>query len=67
MKRLLHRGKDSGRSDDQDESIIENRIRDYNAKTAPLANYYTAQNKFKGINGIGEIDAIFNSLCEAIG
>jgi adenylate kinase len=67
VKRLLHRGKDSGRSDDQDESIIANRIREYNAKTAPLANYYASQNKFKGINGIGEIDAIFASLCKAIG
>ena len=66
VKRLLNRGKDSGRSDDQDESIIANRIREYNAKTAPLANYYTAQNKFKGINGIGEIDSIFGALCAAI-
>lgn len=66
VKRLLNRGKDSGRSDDQDEAIIANRIREYNAKTAPLANYYTAQNKFKGINGIGEIDSIFGALCAAI-
>lgn len=66
VKRLLNRGKDSGRNDDQDEGIIANRIREYNAKTAPLANYYTAQNKFKGINGIGEIDSIFGALCAAI-
>ncbi|MFN5370778.1 MAG: adenylate kinase [Bacteroidia bacterium] len=67
VKRLLNRGKDSGRSDDQDEAIIANRIREYNMKTAPLANYYSAQNKFKGINGIGEIDEIFVALCKAIG
>lgn len=66
VKRLLNRGKDSGRSDDQDEAIIANRIREYNMKTAPLANYYSAQNKFKGINGIGEIEEIFVALCQAI-
>jgi len=66
VKRLLNRGKDSGRSDDQDESIIANRIKEYNAKTAPLAGYYAGQNKFKGINGIGTIDSIFNALCAAI-
>ncbi|MFN5318412.1 MAG: adenylate kinase [Bacteroidia bacterium] len=66
VKRLLNRGKDSGRSDDQDESIISNRIKEYNAKTAPLAGYYSAQNKFKGINGIGSIESIFKALCTAI-
>jgi adenylate kinase len=67
VKRLLNRGKDSGRSDDQDEAIIANRIKEYNMKTAPLADYYTAQNKFKGVHGIGSIEGIFASLCEAIG
>ena len=66
VKRLLNRGKDSGRSDDQDETIISNRIKEYNAKTAPLAGYYSAQNKFKGINGIGSIESIFGALCSAI-
>ena len=67
VKRLLNRGKDSGRSDDQDEAIIANRIKEYNMKTAPLADYYTAQNKFKGVHGIGSIEGIFASLCESIG
>jgi len=67
VKRLLNRGKDSGRRDDQDEAIIANRIKEYNMKTAPLADYYTAQNKFKGVHGIGSIEGIFASLCEAIG
>jgi len=66
IKRLLNRGKDSGRSDDQDETIIANRIKEYNAKTAPLAGYYSAQNKFKGINGVGSIETIFGALCSAI-
>lgn len=66
IKRLLNRGKDSGRSDDQDEAIIANRIKEYNMKTAPLADYYAAQNKFKGVDGIGSIEAIFEALCAVI-
>jgi adenylate kinase len=66
IKRLLNRGKDSGRADDQDESIIANRIKEYNNKTAPLANYYTNQDKYTGINGIGSLESIFNALCNAI-
>jgi adenylate kinase len=66
IKRLLNRGKDSGRSDDQDESIILNRIKEYNNKTAPLANYYHSQGKYTGINGIGSLEDIFNALCKSI-
>ncbi len=65
-KRLLHRGKDSGRADDSNESIIRNRINEYNNKTAPLKQYYTAQNKFHAVNGIGSIDEIFAALCSLI-
>lgn len=65
-KRLLIRGKDSGRADDSNESIIRNRIAEYNNKTAPLKEYYTAQNKFFAVNGIGSIDEIFASLCTFI-
>jgi len=66
IKRLLNRGKDSGRSDDQDENIIANRIKEYNNKTAPLASYYSAQGKYIGINGIGTLETIFSDLCNAI-
>jgi adenylate kinase len=66
VKRLLNRGKDSGRSDDQDENIIRNRIVEYNNKTAPLKKFYQNQGKFKSIEGIGSIDEIFGRLCSAI-
>jgi adenylate kinase len=66
VKRLLLRGKDSGRADDQNESIIENRIKVYNSETSPLIDYYKAQNKFKGIHGMGSIDDIFGRLALAI-
>jgi len=66
VKRLLLRGKDSGRADDQDKSIIENRIRVYHNETAPVKDFYDAQNKYKGIDGMGSIDDIFGRLCKAI-
>ncbi len=65
-KRLINRGKESGRSDDQDETIISRRIDEYNSKTAPLKDYYTVQGKFSGINGIGSIEEIFDRLCRVI-
>ena len=65
-KRLLERGKSSGRADDANESIIRNRIQEYNNKTAPLKEFYTQQNKLQSIVGVGSIDAINAKLCEAI-
>lgn len=66
VKRLLERGKVSGRSDDQDESVIRNRIKTYEEKTAPLKAYYSGQNKFKAIEGVGTIDEISHRLYQAI-
>ncbi len=66
VKRLLLRGKDSGRADDQNESIIRNRVNEYNNKTLPLKKYYSEQTKFHSINGIGSVNAIFNDLQERI-
>ncbi len=65
-KRLLKRGEISGRSDDQDISIIENRINVYKKETAPVMNFYDDQNKFQKIDGMGSIDEIFDRLCAAI-
>ncbi|MCW0483169.1 adenylate kinase [Gaoshiqia sediminis] len=66
VARLLNRGKTSGRADDQDVSIIENRINVYNEKTSPLKNYYAAQNKHFGINGMGTIDEIAGRLKDTV-
>ena len=65
-KRLLERGKSSGRADDANESIIRNRIKEYNNKTAPLKEFYTQQNKLQSIEGVGSVDAINAKLCKAI-
>jgi len=62
VERLLERGKTSGRADDADESIIRNRIKEYYNKTAILKNYYTAQNKYFGVDGVGSIEDITNRL-----
>lgn len=64
QKRLLLRGKDSGRPDDANPEIISKRIQEYNDKTAPVANFYKAQNKYQSVNGIGSIDEIFDSICQ---
>lgn len=66
-KRLLLRGKDSGRADDQNPEIIANRINEYNTKTAPLKSFYEGQGKYRGVYGIGSIDSIFEKLCIEIG
>jgi len=66
ITRLLERGKVSGRADDQDRSIIANRISVYNKETFPVKDFYEAQGKYKGVYGIGEIDAIFGKISEAI-
>ncbi len=66
VKRLLLRGKDSGRADDANEEVIRNRIRIYNEQTAPVADYYAAQGKHIAIDGTGSIEEIFARLCKAV-
>ena len=63
VKRILDRGKSSGRADDNDESIIRNRIEVYNQETAPIYNYYNDYEKSQKIDGIGGIDEIFDRIC----
>jgi len=64
--RLLKRAEVSGRADDADPEIIQNRIDNYNRQTAPVADFYKAQGKLKLVNGIGSIDEIFTHICEVI-
>ena len=62
IRRLLSRGQDSGRADDQNESIIANRINEYNNKTAPLKDFYASQNKLSEIEGLGSVEDIAQKL-----
>jgi adenylate kinase len=64
--RLLNRAQTSGRPDDADPEIIQNRINVYNRETAPVADFYRAQDKYRGINGIGSIEEISDRLFKAI-
>ena len=66
VTRLLERGKVSGRTDDQSEDKIRNRFAEYTSKTEPLLDYYDKQGILHRINGLGDIDAIFNALCDAV-
>ncbi|MCU0399993.1 MAG: adenylate kinase [Algoriphagus sp.] len=65
-ERIKERGKTSGRVDDQDEDKINTRIKVYLAETLPVAQYYEKQGKFKNINGVGEIDEIFEQISNVI-
>ncbi len=65
-RRLLLRGQTSGRPDDQNEELIRRRVKEYNDKTAPVADYYSQQGKFAAIDGIGKIDDIFQAICQKI-
>jgi adenylate kinase len=66
VARLLERGKNSGRADDIDESIIRNRIEVYGNETAPVFNYYKSKSKSHFIQGVGSIDEIFERLTTTI-
>lgn len=66
VKRLLERGKTSGRKDDADESIIRNRLKVYYDETAVVADFYDSQKKFVAVNGEGEVKEITERLSSEI-
>lgn len=62
VNRLLKRGETSGRTDDSNEEIIHNRIKEYYTKTAEVAELYKQQGKYVEVNGIGDIPEIAEKL-----
>jgi len=66
VKRLLNRGKTSGRSDDTNEEVIRKRYAVYLKETAPVAEHYKKVKKFESVKGEGTVDEIFNAVCKAI-
>lgn len=66
VKRLLERGKTSGRSDDTNEEVIRKRFAVYTNETAPVADHYRKARKFQAIKGEGSVDDIFNAISEAV-
>jgi adenylate kinase len=65
IERLLKRGQESGRADDNLETI-ENRIAVYQKQTSPVMSYYNEQKKLRLINGLGSIDDIFERIVDVI-
>jgi adenylate kinase len=66
VKRLLNRGKTSGRSDDLNEDVIRKRFIVYSNETSPVAEYYKKAKKFKAIHGEGSVEEINAALRQAI-
>lgn len=65
VKRLLKRGKETGRSDDNMETI-NNRIDVYNRQTIPVTYYYDKMHKHAAVDGIGSVNNIFDRIVEVI-
>ena len=65
MKRLIKRGQESGRSDDNEETI-KKRLTVYHNQTSPLIAWYEKEGIHHHINGLGELDRIFGDICAVI-
>lgn len=65
IDRMLNRGKETGRADDNPETI-KNRLNVYHSQTQPLREHYIKKGKYIPINGTGHIDDIFSSIKEGI-
>ena len=80
MVRLIKRGQETGRADDNEETIkkrlvvyhsqtaplIEKRLVVYHSQTAPLIDWYKNDGKYCHINGLGTMDGIFADICKAV-
>ena len=66
VKRILLRGKDSGRADDASEDVIRNRIAVYREQTEVVAEHYSKQGKYVAVDGVGTMEEVFNRICAAI-
>jgi adenylate kinase len=64
VKRLLTRAELSGRPDDKDPAVIENRIDVYREKTEPIIGYFKEKGLYQPVNGVGSIDDIFRRLSD---
>ena len=65
MKRLILRGQQSGRADDNEETI-KKRLTVYHSQTAPLIDWYKQEGLYAHINGLGELETITADICKAI-
>ena len=66
VRRILLRGKDSGRADDSSEEVIRGRLDVYREQTAVVADYYAAQGKYASVNGTGTMEEVFSRIAAVI-
>jgi adenylate kinase len=66
VKRLLNRGKTSGRSDDTNEQVIRKRFAVYQNETTPVADHYRKGRKFQAVKGEGSVDEIFSAISDVL-
>ena len=62
VRRILQRGKESGRADDASEEVIRDRLKVYHDQTAVVSDFYAAQGKYASVDGIGTIDEVFDRI-----
>ncbi len=65
VDRMIKRGKDTGRADDNPETI-KNRLKVYHEQTHPLREYYNKEGKYLAIDGMGVVDDIFKSISDKL-
>lgn len=65
IERLLKRGRDTGRADDNIDTIT-NRLKVYRKQTLPLEDYYKEKGKFISVDGTGVVDDIFSHIADGL-
>lgn len=65
IRRMLERGRETGRADDNPETI-NHRLDVYHTQTKPLQEYYRDRNLYTGVNGHGTVDEIFAEIKQAL-
>ncbi len=65
IRRMINRGKETGRADDNIETIT-NRLKVYHSQTSPLRDYYIAEGKYHQINGNATVDEIYDAIRESL-
>lgn len=66
IRRILLRGRDSGRADDASEEVVRSRLEIYRRQTAVVSDYYAAQGKYAAVNGTGSMDEVFSRITDVI-
>ncbi len=66
IRRILLRGRDSGRADDASEEVIRGRLDVYRMQTAVVSDYYAAQGKYAAVNGTGTMEEVFARITDVI-